>query len=347
MFAGVRREIKAVRIISTAPSRIDLAGGTLDIYPIYLLEGGAYTVNAAITLGSQVVIETEACEGVRVVSEDLGEDLAAASAGELPLGGSLDLLVRGIRFYGVPSGTLITARNLPPPGSGIGASSSLLIALSAALCHLNGLAQDVDRLVDIAFQLETQNLGYPTGKQDYYAAACGGINAIWFGPGGPRVDHLGPDPDFAKALRARTLLVDTGRSRASASVNWDMLRNYVEARGDTRQRMKRIRQVAEEMKHALEERDLDAVAHLLGEEWEARRGLADTVTSEEGNRIMAAAMASGATACKFCGAGGGGCMVIMAPPENVPAVARAATDAGGIILDFDFSLEGVTVRCEE
>jgi len=335
-----------VRIVSTAPSRIDLAGGTLDIYPIYLIEEGAYTVNAAITLGSYVVVETDVCRGVRIVSEDLGEELSAPSAESLPLGGPLDLLVRGVRFYGVPEGTLITARNLPPPGSGIGASSSLLIALSAALCRLNGLNPDTDRLVDIAFQLETQNLRYPTGKQDYYAAACGGINAIWFGPGGPRVERLGPDPDFAKALRSQTLLVDTGRSRASASVNWDMLRNYVEDRGDTRERMRRIRQVAYEMKQALEGRDLEAVARLLAEEWEARRGLADTVTSDEGDRIMAAAAAAGATAWKFCGAGGGGCMVIMAPPDKLPAVGRAATEAGGILLDFDFSLQGVTVECQ-
>lgn len=334
------------RIVSTAPSRIDLAGGTLDIYPIYVVEGGAYTVNAAITLGSRVVVETEACRGVRVVSEDLGEEVAAPSVEELPLGGPLDLLVRGIRYYGVPDNTLITARNDPPPGSGLGASSSLLIALLSALCRLHGVNLEVDRLVDLAFHLETQNLCYPAGKQDYYAAACGGMNAIWFGPGGPRVEPLGADPKFMKALRERTLLVDTGKSRASASVNWDMLRNYIEDRGDTRTRMRRIREVACKMKTALQEQDLDAVARLLGEEGDARRGLAETVTNEQSERIIAAAMANGAVACKFCGAGGGGCIVIMTSPERIPAVAQAATQAGGTVLDFDFSMEGVTVRCE-
>ncbi|MCX7597786.1 MAG: hypothetical protein N2512_02815 [Armatimonadetes bacterium] len=332
------------RIVSTAPSRIDLAGGTLDIYPIYLMEGDAYTVNAAITLGSRVVVETEACQGVRVVSEDLGEEVAAPSAQGLPLNGQLDLLIRAVQYYGVPDGTVITARNLPPPGSGLGASSSLLIAVVSALCELHGLHPDVKELVDIAFDLETQNLCYPAGKQDYYAAACGGINAIWFGPGGPRLERLGPGADLAKALKARTLLVYTGKSRASACVNWDMLRNYVEDRGDSRARIRRIREVAFEMKRALQEHDIDEVARLLGEEWEARRGLADTVTNEESERIMAAAMGAGATACKFCGAGGGGCMVIMAAPDRLPAVAEAATQAGGTVLDFDFSLEGVTVR---
>lgn len=336
-----------MRIVSTAPSRIDLAGGTLDIYPIYAMEGGAYTVNAAITLGSRVVIDTPVCEGVQVVSEDLGEEVGAASVDDMPVGGPLDLLVRAVRHFGVPEGTRITARNLPPAGSGVGASSSLVVALLSALCRLHGLELGRDRLVDVAFHLETQNLRYPAGKQDYYAALCGGINAIWFGPGGPRVEPLGADLELAKALKARTLLVYTGKSRASASVNWDMLRNYMEDHGDTRARMRRIREVAYEMRRALQEKDLDAVARLLGEEWEARRGLAETVTSEEGDRIMAAAKAAGATACKFCGAGGGGCMVIMAPPEKLAAAAQAAADAGGSVLDFDFSPEGVTVRCEE
>ncbi len=117
-------------IVAEAPSRIDLAGGTLDVYPIYLLEEGALTVNMAISLMSQVRIDRGIGEGIRIVSQDLREELCAPDVGSLELGGALDLLARAVRFYGAPSDTVIRTRNTAPPGSGLG---GLVVAANRAL----------------------------------------------------------------------------------------------------------------------------------------------------------------------------------------------------------------------
>ncbi len=116
---------------ATAPTRIDLAGGTLDIYPIYLLEGGAVTVNLAITIGVRVRVEPYT-EGVAVYSEDLGFGVEVPTSAALPVGGPLDLILRALRYCGLPARTRVVTVSNAPRGSGLGASSSLLVALLAA-----------------------------------------------------------------------------------------------------------------------------------------------------------------------------------------------------------------------
>jgi len=323
------------RILVRAPSRIDLAGGTLDVYPVYLLEEGALTVNMAISLMSCVTVEQGIGEGVRIISEDLGEQVAAREANELPLGGRLDLLARTVRFYGAPGGTIIRTRNEPPPGSGLGASSSLLIALSVALRELNQLELTTEEIIRYAAEIEAQNIRIPTGKQDYYAAVYGGMNAIWFNAGTARITRLAHNGVFLRALTERLILVYTGRSRCSAWTNWHMIRNYIEGHEDTRERMRRIKQVALEMKEALEREDLEAVGELMSEEWEARRGLAEDVDCVEIQRVIEAAKEAGAVGAKVCGAGGGGCMVVFAAEGRTEETKKRILATGARVLEYE------------
>ncbi len=325
---------QATRIVAEAPCRIDLAGGTLDIYPIYLLEEGALTVNMAISLMSRVEITVDGGRGVRIISDDLKSEVYATEAKNLPLGGALDLLARTVRFYGAPAGTVIRTRSEAPPGSGLGASSSLLIALSSALCQLNGLNLSEQELIENAAQLEAQNIGIPTGKQDYYAAVYGGLNAIWFNAGVTRLSRLDGDGEFVEELCRRLLLVYTGRSRCSAWTNWAMLKNYIEGHTDTRERMRKIREVSLQMKEAIERKDIEAIGWLMNLEWEARRGLAEGVDCKEIQQVMRAAADAGAIAAKVCGAGGGGCMVVLAEEENRQQVARAIAETGAKVLEY-------------
>lgn len=326
---------QATRIVAEAPSRIDLAGGTLDVYPIYLLEEGALTVNMAISLMSQVRIDRGIGEGIRIVSQDLGEELCAPDAESLEIGGALDLLARAVRFYGAPSGTVIRTRNTAPPGSGLGASSSLLIALSAALRELNELDLPDHQMIANAAEIEAQNIRIPTGKQDYYAAVYGGMNAIWFNAGVARIARLGRNWEFMKALQERLILVYTGKSRCSAWTNWHMLYNYIDGHEGTRERMARIRQVALAMRTAIEREDLEAIGGLMNEEWEARRGLAEDVDCEEIQRVLRAAREAGAVGGKVCGAGGGGCMVVFAAAGRAVETRRAISATGAQVLDYE------------
>src|SRR5438105_5405845 len=148
------RKETSMNVEAVAPCRIDLAGGTLDIWPLYLFLDGGLTVNIGIDLFSRVTIHPREDRRVHLRSLDTGAELEAASVDELPLGGPLDLVARAVRFYRPAGGIDLTTENAAPKGSGLGASSSLLICLSGALNAYNGVDLSPDRLVDCAANLE-------------------------------------------------------------------------------------------------------------------------------------------------------------------------------------------------
>lgn len=331
-------------IWSRAPSRIDLAGGTLDIWPLYLLMDRGLTVNVAITVYSQVWLRPERNTTYHLVSEDTDREETARTLDELDPAGPLGLVVRAVRHFAPDPGLTVVTRNDAPHGSGLGASSSLVVALLAALQQLVGRRPNTTDLINLAADLEAQTLGIPTGKQDHYAAVYGGANAIWFEPGRNRVENLPFDPDFARRLRQAMVLSYTGRPRLSAATNWRMLRGYIEERGQTRQTLQRIRDTAFAMREAWLAGDVEAIGRLLGEEWENRSKLARGVTTPRVEKMIAAARDAGALASKLCGAGGGGCLVTIAREGRRDKVCRALKEAGARILDWDFDTEGLVVR---
>jgi D-glycero-alpha-D-manno-heptose-7-phosphate kinase len=328
---------------ASAPCRIDLAGGTLDIYPLYLFEEGGITVNMAVDLTSEVRLATRADGRICIRSLDTETELTAASIDELPLGGPLDLIARLLRFYRPPAGLDVETRNRAPKGSGLGASSSLLIALSGALNALHGSPHPPERLIDCGANLEAQNIRIPTGKQDYYPPLHGGVNAIWFEVAGNRVEPLLVDERARDALERRLILTFTGISHFSGATNWDMMRNYIDGAGSTRERLAAIKRTALAMRECLLNADLERFGAVLDEEWRNRRDLAEGVATPETERMMAAAREAGAIASKLCGAGGGGCMITWAPEGGEAAVAAALESAGARRLPYRISRQGLTV----
>jgi D-glycero-alpha-D-manno-heptose-7-phosphate kinase len=165
----------------TAPNRIDLAGGTTDLYPLFLLLDGGCTVNAAVTVTSKVTLRSYHGQGVRIVSEDLGEVLEVPHIDEAPLHGPLGLVCRAVQALAPAEPVEIVTRNQAPPGSGLGASSALLVALLVALLKARGEEIDPAPFIDLAANIETAQIGVPAGKQDYIAAYLGGISLLEFG----------------------------------------------------------------------------------------------------------------------------------------------------------------------
>ena len=329
---------------ATTPSRVDLAGGTLDIWPLYLLLGGGITVNCALSMGSYVRLSTRRDRKIRIHSEDTGERLSAPDVDSLALGGRLDLPARLVKFYRPPRGLDVVTRNDAPHGSGLGASSSLIIALSGALCRLSGKRLAKQKTVDNAANLEAQLINIPTGKQDYYPAMYGGINAIWFEVDGDRVEHLKFTAADYSALEDRITLSFTGVSHFSGASNWAMLKNYIDGRGRTRANLHHIKETSLKMRTALVDKNWDALGKLLGQEWRNRARLAKGVSTARIERLMAAARSAGAEASKLCGAGGGGCMVTYSAPEDRKAVQCALAGAGARILPFKVARKGLTVK---
>lgn len=328
---------------AVAPCRIDLAGGTLDIWPLYLFLEGGLTVNIGIDLYSRVRVRRREDQRVHLRSLDTGAELEAASVEELPLGGPLDLVARAVRFHRPTTGIDLETENSAPKGSGLGASSSLLICLIGALNAYNETEQGAENLVDCAANLEAQNIRIPTGKQDYYPPLYGGVNAIWFEVGGNRIEPLLVDEAALSLLERRLILSFTGISHFSGATNWDMTRNYIEGTGETRARLAAIKTTAAAMRACLLQGDFDRFAAVLDQEWLNRRCLADGVATPETDRLMAAAKHAGAQASKLCGAGGGGCMITFVPEAARAAVCAALEAEGARALPYRIARHGLRV----
>jgi D-glycero-alpha-D-manno-heptose-7-phosphate kinase len=332
-----------MKVEVVTPCRIDLAGGTLDIWPLYLFLDGGLTVNIGIDLYSRVRIQSRSDARVHLHSVDTGLESEAERVDDLPLGGPLDLVARAVRFYRPAGGIDLWCENSAPRGSGLGASSSLLICLSGALNAFNGVEPTPERLVECAANLEAQNIRIPTGKQDYYPPLYGGVNAIWFEVGGNQVEPLLVDEEALAILERRLILSFTGISHFSGATNWDMTRNYIEGAGETRARLGEIKATAVAMRECLLAGDFDRFAVVLDQEWQNRRHLADGVATPETDRMMASAQKSGAQASKLCGAGGGGCMITFAPEAAREAVIAALEAEGARTLPYRIARRGLQV----
>jgi D-glycero-alpha-D-manno-heptose-7-phosphate kinase len=330
-------------ITATAPTRMDLAGGTLDIWPLYLFEGEGITVNAAIDVSSHVRVETRGDSRIRLTAEDAGESLEVGSLEELPYGGTFDLIVRILRFYAPRTGLNVTTKSDAPRGSGLGASSSLLITLSHVLNRLNGSGYTPEQIIDFGANIEAQCIGIPTGKQDYYPPTYGGVNAIWFQVQGNRVESLGGE-DLMGELEKWVVLSYTGISRFSGTNNWNMMKRYIDRRGTTVENLRRIKETAYRMREILLARDFYGFAKLVDEEWQNRRSLAKGVSNARIDRIMQAAKDAGALSSKICGAGGGGCMITVVEPSRRDAVESALNKAGAKVMQYRISRTGVQLE---
>jgi len=338
-----------MRVSATVPTRIDLAGGTLDVYPLYLFEDGGLTVNAAISVYGQVTVEERPDPQIHIRSEDSGAEETFTSLEEMEgqMGGALSLVKKALRFYKPVRGLNISLRSEAPRGSGLGASSALLMALSSALNEIEGMGLSKDRLIDLGANIEAQVIGIPTGKQDYFPPLFGGVCGIWFDVDGHRLERLSEGNELISQLNERLILTFTNINRFSGVTNWAMLKRYIEQQGSTVAHMRRIKEVALTMRQSLADGDLDEFARLLAVEWENRKALAEGVTTPEIDAMIAAAQAAGARASKLCGAGGGGCMITYAEPQDVPAVKEKLAAAGATLIPFRILPDGIRLEVSD
>lgn len=330
-------------VTARAPTRVDLAGGTLDIHPLYLLEDDAWTVNVAVEVPVRVRL-APARRGYVVVSKDQGERAAAATLDDLPAGGPLELAARALRFARPRPGLAVAMESAAPPGSGLGASSALLVALLAALDRWTRRRRAPADLVALAWRLEAQALRTLTGRQDYLAALWGGVNAIRFGLDGDAVHPVVRDRRFRRALQERLVVAYTGRPHASGLTNWGVVRAYLDGVPATVNHLRSIAAVSRRVRDALLERRLDALAPLVAEEWEHRRELAPGVSTPVVARALAVARRHGALAGKACGAGGGGCVLLVVRPGAKRYCEAGLRQAGFPVLPVRIATRGLRVR---
>lgn len=326
-------------VTASAPTRVDLAGGTIDIWPLYLFHPGAQTLNAALTIRTFVRLAPRDDDAVVLVSEDLGVTTAPLAFDDLPLEPSLPLLARLAHAFGA-RGVTVTTRSDSPAGAGIAGSSALNIAVTAALSTWTGRGLDDDALLEVAKNVEAQVIRVPTGLQDYRPALHGGIAAVELGPFAARRVGLPVDPD---ALTARLVLCYTGAPHQSGINNWDITKRRIDGDPAVIAAFDAIVDVTGRMRAALVAGDWPAAGACLAEEWTTRKRLAPGVTTPVIDALLAAAQAAGAWGGKVCGAGGGGCLFALAPPDRVDAIRAAWRAAGARVLEAGIDAAGVQV----
>jgi D-glycero-alpha-D-manno-heptose-7-phosphate kinase len=329
----------AVHIESSAPTRIDLAGGTLDIWPLYLFHERSQTLNAAISLRARCSIQPRASRGLTIVSGDTGRRVDVSHWSELRDNHELRLLGRLLHYFQA-DGLELHTRSESPVGAGIAGSSALNIAVCGALVAWTGQPRTDAEIMQIAMNVEAQAIEVPTGAQDYRPALYGGISAVELGVDGVRRVAL---PVAAVELERRLVLAYTGATRNSGINNWEVTKRHIDGDHDVQQRFARIRDIAGAMRDALERGAWAEVGRQIAEEWENRKRLAPGVTTPEIDAILAAARDAGAYGGKVCGAGGGGCLFCLGEPDRIPAIREAIATAGGRLLDFTIEADGLRV----
>ncbi|MFM8386488.1 MAG: hypothetical protein ACKOCB_06715 [Planctomycetia bacterium] len=311
---------RPARVEARAPVRLDLAGGTLDIWPLYLtLPPPAVTVNVALDVPARVTI-TALPPGDRTIRlRSLDRDAEASFAGLDALrealargAGPLKLLARAVDAVAPEGGFELVTEAASPVGAGLGGSSALLITVLGALHELAGRPREPHALRALAQDLEAWVLRGPAGYQDYYPPLLGGCLSLEGRPGGLLTERLPVDLD---ALASRLRLVYTGAPHDSGLTNWGTLRAYLDGEEPTVRALHAIADCAREVRRALKAGDIDTALRAVVDEGSVRLRLAPGVSTPGIEALDRAARAAGAWGTKICGAGGGGCVMVVLPPQ--------------------------------
>jgi len=321
---------------------LDLAGGTLDIWPLGLLHPGARTVNLAVDVEVEVRLERRSEGFVVQQGESRIEKETAVALLERTETALVGVVAEEL---GLPP-VLVTLDSSSPRGGGLGASSALAVALIAAGQSLLGLTEGsaegtATHRAHLARDLEARLMGLPTGAQDHYPALLGGALEIRHQAGAERVRRLDAD---LEALSEALLVFFTGISHFSAGQNWQVVRRRLEGDLEARGLLTGIAEVAGELPAALEAGDFPRVGELVGREWGYRRHLAQGVTTPEIDCLLDTAVSLGAWGGKACGAGGGGCVLLLVPPERRERIAERLAQTGVERLPAHPSAEGLRIE---
>jgi D-glycero-alpha-D-manno-heptose-7-phosphate kinase len=330
-------------IESSAPTRVDLAGGTIDIWPLYLFHPGAATVNFAISLNAHCRIETRDDERIILESSDRGVafETSVAAIDDLASEPRLELISKLVHFYRPARGFRLTSRSEAPAGAGLGGSSALAIACIGALNRLQGNRYDERRFITLVANIETTVIRVPAGFQDYYPAFYGSASCIHFRADGIEREALKVNET---AIEDRFVICYTGEPRLSGTNNWDILKRHIDGDRELFQLFEGIRDSAINMRAALLADDWEAVRAIMSAGYPNRKRLAPGVTTPQMESLVAKALANGAQAAKVCGAGGGGCIAFLCAAGQKADVERAlAAEEGAEVLQWKLAREGLTV----
>lgn len=327
---------------SRAPLRLSFAGGGTDVPPYPERRGGA-VLN--VTIDKYAYATLIPSRGGTTTVQSLDYDIVAKyhTDTDLRYDGELDLVKAALRhFYpGVKRGFRLFLHSDAPPGSGLGSSSTMVVALVGLFKHHLRRPMTGYDVADTAYRIERIDLKIAGGMQDQYAATFGGFNFIEFWKDRVVVNPLRVDWDVINELNYRLLLCYTGRTRVSANILRDQTRGFVSGTPAVVNALDELKSITIRMKDALLRGELDEFGRMLHEGWVNKKMLASRITSPYIDRLYAAARREGALGGKILGAGGGGYLLVYCPFEKKHAIARRLEALGGQAVDFSFEFRGL------
>ena len=324
------------RVRARAPLRLGFGGGGTDVSPYCDTHGGA-VLNAAIDLFAHVTVEARDDGLVSLVAAD--RDLAWTGPAAIPLGADPQLrllegvYVRCLREFagGAPMALTLTSYADCPPGSGLGSSSALVVAMVEAMRRFLGVELSPDALARLAFSIEREDLGLAGGRQDQWAAAFGGLNLMLFQTDGEvNVEAAHAAPELLRELEASLVLYFTGVSRESAAIIEAQSANMRSGAPRSIDGLHALKAGAFQMRDALLAGDLARFGALMDAGWTSKKLTADNISSGAIDEVYEAAKTFGILGGKVSGAGGGGFMMFLVEPTRREALKRLLTGFGGM-----------------
>ncbi len=326
-----------------SPLRISFAGGGTDVMP-YMAERGGVVLSA--TIDKYAYASLRLCEEASIVVESLDYDLVVKYGLDrpLPYDGNLDLVkavFNRVCHTDLDRGMQVFLHSDAPPGSGLGSSSTLVVALIGLLKHWRHLPLTNYEIADLAYQIERVDMGIKGGRQDQYAATFGGFNFIEFHRDATIVNPLRIDSDILNELQYNLLLCYTGRTRLSGGIIDTQVQNYVQNKGDIVHAMDELKQITVALKNALLRGKLAEFGDLLNDAWMNKKKMAEQISTPDIDELYATARRLGALGGKVSGAGGGGYMFFCCPFDRKHLIAEALEKHGARVVPFNFDFDGL------
>jgi D-glycero-alpha-D-manno-heptose-7-phosphate kinase len=329
-------------LIARAPLRISLAGGGTDL-PAYYQEYGGMVVSAAIDKYFYVFISPNGNGSLQVSSANYQTFIRHSRELPIPMDGELRHARAILNEFGIQSGYSLFLASEVPPGTGLGSSSAAAVALLKAISTLKGAMPSKSELAELACRMEQGLLGMPIGKQDQYASAFGGINAITFSSHRVDVEPLVLSPKVRDELQRSVMLFLTTLSHDSSQILQEQGANMERADPTVVESLHAIRASAEEVREVLERGELHRLGPILHATWEYKKRLANGITTREIDHAYERALEAGASGGKIVGAGGGGFLLLYCDPARQRAVSEGLEQLGLVRLDFHFDQVGARV----
>lgn len=327
-------------IRAKAPLRVSFCGGGSDVPP-YPEQYGGVVLSATVNKYAYATLTPREDRSIKLSSLDYGKTVEYDLDDEVAYDGELDIIKGVVQRMRVDCGLEISTHTDAPPGSGLGSSSAVVVAVIGAFARLLGLPLTAYEKADLAYVIERQDIGIKGGMQDQYAATFGGFNLIEFLAKSVIVNPLRVDGNVRNELEYRLLLCYTGKTRLSANIISDQIHSYVNREVDVLKAIENMKKITIDLKNALLQGKLDDFGRLLNEGWQEKQKVSGKISDSTIGTIYKQAKSFGALGGKLLGAGGGGYLLLCCEFDKRHAVAQALEKLGLKAVSFNFDNTGL------